>query len=126
MTMLLLSIVRFPVTPVPKRSGWFQISGRAVPTCECEVLAYLGAVVSKEGDRIIPDAKHNIVVVPGSGKKLTDDVELAITGHDDTQLLRSILRCCLATSSRMPFTYLCDSVAPKSLASSMPSLMTTL
>jgi hypothetical protein len=57
MTMLLLSIVRFPVTPVSKRPGWFQIAGRAVPTCECEVLAYLEALVYKEGDHIIPDAK---------------------------------------------------------------------
>lgn len=51
MTMLLLSIVRFPVTPVPKRPGWFQIAGRAVLTDGTEVLDYL------ESDSIITDAK---------------------------------------------------------------------
>lgn len=71
MTMLLLSIVRFPVTPVPKRPGWFQISGRAVPTCECEVLAYLEAVVFKEGDRIIPDAK--LIGIHDNESITTDD-----------------------------------------------------
>lgn len=71
MTMLLLSIVRFPVTPVPKLPGWFQIAGRAVPTCESEVLEYLEAVAYRDGDRIIPDAK--LIGIHDNESITTDD-----------------------------------------------------
>lgn len=56
MTMLLMNVVWFPVTPVADKEGWFEVAGRAVLTCESDVLEYIEAFTHLEGARVL-DAK---------------------------------------------------------------------
>ena len=44
MTMLFNNVVWFPVVPVAGKRGWFEIAGRAVLTCECDVMEYINSM----------------------------------------------------------------------------------
>ena len=53
MTMLLNNVVWFPVVPVADKEGWFEIAGRAVLTCESDVLEYIEAFSNMEEARVM-------------------------------------------------------------------------
>lgn len=70
MTMLLMNVVWFPVVPVADKEGWFEIAGRAVLTCEAEVLEYIEAFAYPEGAQV-PDAK--LVGIHDNEEIMADD-----------------------------------------------------